>query len=119
MASSTGTEPPAFDLAAVACIGCRCYTYTVEFEWDAGKAAGNEHKHGVGFMEASTCFWDPLQVAFYDPDHSDEEDREIVIAHSAQERLLVVVYTFRGKKIRIISARQATRKEARDYARGI
>ena len=98
---------------------CRCYTYRVEFEWDAAKAAANERKHGVGFMEAMTCFWDPHQVAFYDPDHSDEEDREIVIAHSAQARLLMVVYTLRGEKIRIISARQATRKEARDYARGI
>ena len=58
-------------------------------------------------------------MAFYDPDHSDEEDREIVIAHSAQGRLLLVVYTLRGEKIRIISARQASRKEARDYAKGV
>ena len=58
-------------------------------------------------------------MAFYDLDHSDEEDREILIAHSANGRLLMVVYALRGDKIRIISARQATRKEARDHARGI
>ncbi len=96
-----------------------CYTRDVEFEWDAAKSIVNEHRHGVAFMEAATCFWDPLQVAFYDQDHSDEEDREILIAHSAQGKLLMVVYTLRDDKIRIISARQATRKERRDHARGI
>lgn len=96
-----------------------CYTALVEFEWDAGKAVANERKHTIGFMEAMTCFWDPQQVAFCDPDHSDNEDREILIAHSAQGRLLMVVYTLRGEKIRIISARQATRKETRDYAQGV
>lgn len=89
------------------------------FEWDEEKAAGNEHKHGVSFEEAATCFYDPLQVAFYDPDHSTEEDREILIANSESGRLLLVVYTLRGEAIRIISARQTTRKEARDYERGI
>ena len=89
------------------------------FEWDEDKAAGNENKHGVSFEEAATCFYDPLQVAFYDPDHSTEEDREILIANSESGRLLLVVYTLRGEAIRIISARQTTRKETRDYERGI
>ena len=91
----------------------------MELEWDAGKAADNERKHGVSFMEAASCFWDPLQVAFHDPDHSDEEDREILIGHSNRDRLLMVVYTLRAETIRIVSARRATRKEAKDHERGI
>lgn len=89
------------------------------FEWDALKAVSNEHKHGVSFSEASSCFWDPLQVSFYDPDHSDDEDREILIAQSNRSRLLLVNYTMRDETIRIISARPVTRKEARDYAEGV
>ncbi len=91
----------------------------MEFEWDAGKAAENERKHDVSFMEAASCFWDPLQVAFYDPDHTDDEDREILIGHSHRDRLLMVVYTLREEAIRIVSARRATRKEARDNERGL
>lgn len=89
------------------------------FEWDEQKAAENERKHGVTFDEAATCFYDPLQVAFYDPDHSEDEDREILIAHSDRGIPLLVVYTLRGEAIRIISARRTTRKETRDYERGI
>lgn len=59
------------------------------------------------------------QVAFYDPDRSDNEDREILIGHSNHGRLPVVVYTVRGDAIRIISARRASRKEAEDYAQGL
>ncbi len=58
-------------------------------------------------------------MAFYDPDHSDDEDREILIGHSHRGRLLMVVYTLRGKAVRLISARQAKRKEATDYERGV
>jgi uncharacterized DUF497 family protein len=89
------------------------------FEWDEHKAATNEGKHGVTFEEAATCFYDPLQVAYYDPDHSEAEDREILIARSDHDRLLLVVYTLRGEAIRIISARRLTPKETRDYERGI
>jgi len=89
------------------------------FEWDEQKAADNEHKHGVTFEEAATCFYDPLQVAFYDPDHSVDEDREILIAQSDSGTPLLVVYTLRGDAVRIISARRMTRKEIRDYERGI
>ena len=89
------------------------------FDWDPRKARANERKHGVQFEEAVTCFWDPKQVAFFDPDHSDEEDRELLIGHSETGRLLLVSYTLRGESIRIISARRATRKEAQDYAQGL
>jgi len=91
----------------------------MEFEWDTLKAVSNEDKHGVSFSETSSCFWDPLQVSFYDPDHSDGEDREILIAQSNQGRLLVVIYTVRRETVRLISARPTTRKEARAYAEGI
>jgi uncharacterized DUF497 family protein len=89
------------------------------FEWDEHKAASNKRKHGVTFEEATTCFYDPLQVAYYDPDHSEEEDREILIARSDHDRLLLVIYTLRGETIRIISAREVTPREARDYEKGI
>ena len=89
------------------------------FEWDEHKAAVNESKHGVTFEEAATCFYDPLQVAYYDPNHSEEEDREILIAHSDHDRLLLVIYTLRGEAIRIISARRLTPKETQDYEKGI
>ena len=89
------------------------------FEWDEHKAAVNERKHGVTFEEAATCFYDPLQVAYYDPDHSEEEDREILIARSDNDRLLLVIYTLRDEAIRIISARRLTLREIQDYEKGI
>lgn len=91
----------------------------MEFEWNDLKAKMNVQKHGVSFEEAITCFYDPRQVAFYDPDHSDNEDREILIGHSNQGRLLLVVYTIRDETIRIISARQATKRECDDYEKRI
>lgn len=89
----------------------------MEFTWSVAKAARNRLKHGVSFEEASTCFEDPLQVALQD--HSDDEDRELLIGHSARGRLLLVSYTLRACVVRIISARQPTRTEARTYAQGI
>ena len=68
---------------------------------------------------ALTLFYDLHQVAFCDPDHSEDEDREILIGHSSQGRLLLVIYTLRDKAIRIISVRRATQREAEDYAQGI
>jgi len=91
----------------------------MQFEWDDDKANANEAKHGITFHEAMGCFYEPNQVAFYDPEHSEDEDREILIAHSNQGHLLVVSYTLREDAIRIISARRATRQEAEDYARGV
>ncbi|OGT34421.1 MAG: hypothetical protein A3C44_00800 [Gammaproteobacteria bacterium RIFCSPHIGHO2_02_FULL_39_13] len=87
----------------------------MEFEWDYKKSATNAKKHLVTFDEAITCFYDPYQIAFYDPDHSDEEDREIMIAKSNRHRVLLTCYTIRGEKIRVISARLATKQEIKDY----
>jgi uncharacterized protein len=88
------------------------------FEWDESKAAVNRRKHGVTFEEASTVFADPLSVTIYDPVHSDDEDRFIILGESQRRRLLVVVFTDRGDRIRIITARVATRRERKDYEKG-
>ncbi len=85
------------------------------FEWDAEKARENVNKHGVGFEEALTVFADPLARIFDDSDHSDDERRELIIGHSVKQRLLVVSFTERQARTRIISARQATAHERRDY----
>lgn len=85
------------------------------FEWDANKAASNLSKHEVSFDEAQTVFDDTLYVDFYDPDHSYDEYRYIIIGQSTQNRLLMVSYTERGNVIRLISARKATRGERETY----
>lgn len=90
----------------------------MEFEWDPEKAARNLAKHGVSFHEAATVFGDPLALTYYDPDHSQEEDRFLTFGHSAEGRLLLVSHTDRGERTRIISARLATRKERRLYEDG-
>lgn len=87
----------------------------MEFEWERNKAALNLWKHGVPFDEAKTIFDDPLYVDFYDPDHSYDEDRYIIIGQSERGRLLIVSYTERENVIRLISARKATRKERQAY----
>lgn len=89
-----------------------------EVVWDKRKAAVNRRKHGVSFEEAATAFTDPLSIAIPDPDHSEEEDRWILVGRSAQDRLLVVVHVDRGDNIRIISARRASRVETRKYEEG-
>jgi uncharacterized DUF497 family protein len=88
---------------------------SLEFEWDEDKAASNEKKHRISFEEAATVFADPLAAIFHDEVHSDQEQREIIVGHSAKNRLLLVSFTERAQAIRIISARQATKKERRDY----
>ncbi|MGH7137895.1 MAG: BrnT family toxin [Pirellulales bacterium] len=90
----------------------------LEFEWDSRKAQRNRQKHGVSFEEASTVFSDPLSVTIDDPLHSDEEDRFIILGESSRRRLLVVSFTEREARIRIISARVATRRERKDYEEG-
>jgi uncharacterized DUF497 family protein len=87
----------------------------MEFEWDEDKAARNVKKHKVSFSEAASVLEDPLSSTFPDPDHSIEEDRFITIGTSDQGRVLVVAYTDRESRIRIISARKATRKERHAY----
>lgn len=85
------------------------------FEWDANKARKNIKIHGVSFDEASTAFKDTLSLTIYDPLHSDKEDRFILIGNSYKNRLLVVVHTEKGDKLRIISARKATKNERNQY----
>ena len=81
------------------------------FEWDSAKALSNFEKHGVTFDEASTAFEDPLSMTVTDPLHSEGEERFVLIGCSRRHRLLVVVHTDRGDRVRIISARPAARKE--------
>jgi len=90
----------------------------MEFEWDPNKAESNVEKHGVSFAHASTVFCDPLSLTFYDPDHSDDEERYITIGTSADDVLLIVSHTDRDDRIRIISARKAKRRERRIYENG-
>ena len=88
------------------------------FEWDGAKARQNLKKHRISFEEASTIFGDPLSATIDDPLHSSEENRFVTIGQSVRHRLLVVVHTDRGDRIRIISARVATRNERKSYEKG-
>jgi uncharacterized DUF497 family protein len=87
----------------------------VRFEWDPEKAAHNREKHGVTFEEAQTVFEDELFVVFADPDHSVDEKRYLIMGLSREGHLLVVSYTERVRRIRLISARPATRRERKAY----
>ena len=87
----------------------------MEFEWDEKKAATNLGRHGVSFDEAITVFDDPVYVDFYDPDHSYNEHRYIIIGQSQRGRLLIVSYTEREDVVRLISAREAARGERETY----
>ena len=88
--------------------------HDIRFEWDKAKAALNKRKHGVSFEEAQTVFYDEHAIEFFAPDHSDREDRFIMLGLSFKLRLLVVCHCVREAQsvIRIISARKATRREA-------
>lgn len=88
---------------------------SLDFEWDPKKAEANRARHGIDFDEALTVFREPLARIFEDKKHSDVEPREIIIGHSARPRLIVACFTIRGTRIRIISAREATRLERQDY----
>ena len=85
------------------------------FEWDTEKAASNEAKHEVGFTEASTVFADDYFIVKRDPDHSFEEQRYLLLGCSAKGRHLIVAYTERRTATRLISAREMTPRERRDY----
>lgn len=85
------------------------------FEWDNNKALANLKKHGVSFEEASTVFGDTLSLTVPDPLHSHAEDRFVTIGMSSSGKLLIVVHSDRGDRIRIVSARTATTKERKDY----
>lgn len=87
----------------------------MQFAWDEKKKDHNERKHGVSFEEAETVFLDPLALIFDDEWHSVNEEREIIIGLSAGSRLLIISFTEKNNVIRIISAREATNKERKDY----
>ena len=85
------------------------------FEWDPTKDAANRRKHGIGFAEATSVFGDPLSITIPDPDHGIGEERFIIVGMSEIQKLLIVVHTVRGQRIRLISARAATRNETHSY----
>ena len=86
---------------------------SLQFEWDPKKAKANLAKHRIGFEEALTAFADPLARIFEDEGHSKEEPREIIVGHSIKRRLILVCFAARGTRIRLISARKATRLASR------
>ncbi|MBN1509102.1 MAG: BrnT family toxin [Sedimentisphaerales bacterium] len=91
----------------------------IRFSWDERKAAQNVRKHGVSFEEAMTVFFDERATEFFDPDHSADEDRFLMLGISSRLRRLVVHYAVRanGTRIRIISARKPTKNESKRYTR--
>ena len=93
----------------------------LRFEWNEEKNASNRQKHRVSFEEAQTVFYDDRALLIADPDHSEAEDRFILLGVSSAARILVVVHSYRDSDsmIRIISARKATKKEVRFYEEGI
>ena len=88
---------------------------SLRFEWNPNKAKKNIVKHGISFDEAATVFSDPLSMTYDDPDHSYDENRYIIIGLSTFGKLLFVSYVETNDTIRIISARQLTRKERKQY----
>lgn len=90
----------------------------MEFEWDPQKARANLGKHGISFREATTIFYDPFALTGDDPDHSDNEQRFITFGLAHNGQLLVVSHVERENRIRIISARLATRSERKIYEEG-
>ena len=87
----------------------------MEFEWEAGKAAANLQQHDVSFEEALTVFGDALASTIPDPDHSLGEHRFVTVGLASSQRLIVVCHTERSDRIRLISARQANRRERKAY----
>ena len=90
---------------------------TISFEWDENKNSVNKEKHHISFEEASTVFYDENALVISDPDHSEKEERFIILGMSAAANLLVVCHCLRRSAtvIRIISARKATRTESEQY----
>lgn len=93
----------------------------INFVWDKQKAILNKKKHGIAFEEAQSIFYDDNALEFFDPDHSEEEDRFIMLGMSFRARVLVVCHCAReeGSVIRIFSARKATKHEIKNYQEGI
>lgn len=91
----------------------------IQFEWNPEKASSNAQKHGVLFEEAKSVFYDEFAIQFFDEAHSSDEERFLLLGMSAQAKLLLVCHCERdsGNTIRIISARKATKQEARFYGK--
>lgn len=91
----------------------------LRFAWDAKKAEANERKHGVSFEEARSVFYDEYAIEFYDDEHSDWEDRFLLLGLSFHLRVLLVCHCYREADgvIRIVSARKATTNESTHYRR--
>jgi uncharacterized DUF497 family protein len=85
------------------------------YEWHTAQASANLRKHGVSFEDAATVFLDPLALTFPDPVHSGEEARDITVGNTAGDRVVFVSHCQRGNRVRIIGAREATRRERRQY----
>ena len=92
----------------------------IRFVWDEGKNRENQKKHGVSFEEAESVFFDEKAREYFDPDHSEEEDRFLLVGRSYKLRILLICHCYREgeRMIRIISARRATRAERSAYQRG-
>lgn len=93
----------------------------MHFEWDKNKNQINENKHGINFTEASTVFFDEKAILFDDPEHSEQEERFLLLGMSKTAKVCIVCHCYRETDtvIRIISARKATKKETERYVRGI
>ena len=91
----------------------------IKFEWDSNKSRQNKKKHGVSFEEAQTVFYDERAIQYFDPDHSENEDRFIMLGMSFKIRVLIVCHYYKEKDavIRIISARKAKKDEENEYWR--
>ncbi len=88
----------------------------LSFSWDSNKNKINKKKHRVSFEEAESCFYDPMHILINDPDHSESEERMILLGVSSKSNLLIVVHAEVNEgEIRIISARKANRKERKNY----
>lgn len=90
---------------------------TISFEWDENKDRINRHKHGISFEEAKTVFYDESAILFDDPDHSEEEERFLIIGTTIKEKICIVSHCYRDREstVRIISARKATKNERQIY----
>lgn len=93
----------------------------MRFEWDEERNTKNKKKHNISFEMASTVFYDEAAILFDDPEHSEYEDRFLIIGMSEDTKVCIVSHCYRESDtvIRIISARKATKKEVEIYARGI
>jgi uncharacterized DUF497 family protein len=92
---------------------------SLQFEWDPKKAKANQVKHKVSFEDAVTVFADPLARIFDDDEHSGHERRELIVGHTIQQELLLVSFTAIDERVRVLSARKATRREHKDYEENI